>query len=157
MRVPPRYRIRPWSELRVGGDDTEPLLVGEDLIAQFFVTHVKLAFELVDPLLLRLVWRMGSAWNVIKKERLVGCCCIEVAQMLDGLVGQIGGEVVSGLADKREDLSVVAEEIRRPLVGLPAHKAVKIFEAHARRPLIERPGDAVLKVRRIVVLAKPGG
>jgi hypothetical protein len=30
-------------------------------------------------------------------------------------------------------------EVRRPLVGLAAHESVEILEAHADRPLIERP------------------
>jgi hypothetical protein len=143
--------------LRVGRDNAEAFLVGEYLIAQLFVTHVELAFELVDPLLLRLVRRMGAPGYVIKEERLVGRGRVQVAQMFDGLVGQIGGEVVAGLADKREYLGMVTEQVRRPLVGLPAHKAVEILETQSRGPLIVRPGNAVLKTRRVVVLAKPGG
>ena len=73
----------------------------------------------------------------------------------DRLVRHVGGEVVAGLADPRKNLRVFAEQIRRPLVGLAAHEAVEIVEAHARRPLVERTGHAVLEVRRVVVLAEP--
>ena len=76
--------------------------------------------------------------------------------MRDGLVRQVGGEVVIGLADPGENLGRVLEQIRRPLVGLAAHEAVEVIEAHADRPLIERPGGAVLIARRVVVLAEPG-
>jgi hypothetical protein len=73
---------------------------------------------------------VGPAGNVIEKERLIRCGRVEVAQMFDGLVGQIGGEVVAGVTDEGEDLGVIAEEVRRPLVGLAAHEAVEVFKAH---------------------------
>src|SRR5258705_522416 len=98
---------------------------------------------------------MSAAGHVIEEERLVGRSRVQAAHVLDGLVRQVGGEVVAGLADPREYRGVVLEQIRRPLVGLAAHVAVEILEAHARRPLVERAGHALLKARRVVVLAKP--
>src|SRR5208283_3998395 len=71
------------------------------------------------------------------------------------LVRHVGCEVVSGLADPREYLGVIPEQVRRPLVGLAAQEAVEVIEAHPRRPLIEGPRRAVLKARRVVVLAEP--
>ena len=59
------------------------------------------------------------------------------------------------LADPRKDLGVIAEQVGRPLVGLAAHEAVEVLEAHADRPLVERPGHAVLIGRRVVILAEP--
>ena len=50
---------------------------------------------------------------------------------------------------------MIAEQIRRPLIGLAAHEAVEVFEAHPRRPLIEGARHAVLERRRVVVLAEP--
>jgi len=52
-------------------------------------------------------------------------------------------------------MSVVLEQVRRPVIGFAAHEAVEIVEPHSRRPLIERARDAVLEVRRVVVLAEP--
>ena len=52
---------------------------------------------------------------------------------------------------------MVLKQIRRPLVGLTAHEAIEIVEAHPRRPLVKRPGGAVLIGGGVVVLAKPRG
>ena len=156
-RVPLRQVIRPGGELGVRRDHAEPLLVGEDLLAQLFPAHVELAFELVAPLLLRLVRRVGAAGHVIDEERLVGCGRVQAAHVLDGLVRQVGGEVVAGLADPGKNLGRVLIKIGRPLVGLAAHEPVEILESHADRPLVERPGRAVQIGGRVMVLAKPRG
>ena len=74
--------IRPRRELRIRGNDSQPFLVGEDLIAQVVPAHVELAFELVDPLLRRLVRRVGSARNVVEEERLVGRPGVELLHVL---------------------------------------------------------------------------
>ena len=99
--------------------------------------------------------RVASAGNVVDEERLVGRGGIELLHVADRLVRHVGGEVVAGLADPRKDLLVVLEQIRRPLVGLAAHEAVEVVEAHSRRPLVERARDGVLVGRRVVVLAEP--
>ena len=127
------------------GNHAELLLVGEDHVAQFFIAHVELAFELLDPFRLRLVRRVGAAGHVIDEERLVRRGRVQVAHVLDGLVRHVGGEVVVLPADPRENLGVIAEQVGRPLVGLAAHEAVEILEAHARRPLVEGAGRAVLE------------
>ena len=155
QRFPFRQVIGPGRELRIRGNDPQPFLVGEDLLAHDIPAHVELALELVDPLLRRLVRRVASAGNVIDEERLVGRHGVELLHVLDRLVRHVGGEVVAGLADPREDLGVIAEQIRRPLVGLAAHEAVEVVEAHPRRPLIEWARHAVLEARRVVVLAEP--
>ena len=49
----------------------------------------------------------------------------------------------------------VAVQEWRPLIGLAAHEAVEIVEAHPSGPLVERSGGAVLVVGRVVVLAEP--
>jgi hypothetical protein len=71
-RIPFRKVCRPRSELRIRGDDTKPLLVGEDLLAQLLPAHVELALEFFDPLLLWLVRRVGAAGDVVEEERLFG-------------------------------------------------------------------------------------
>ena len=143
-RIPFRQDIRPFGELRIRGDNPQPLLVGENLFAHDVPAHVELALELVDPLLLRLVRRVASAGNVIDEERPVGLDSVELSHVLDRLIRHVGGEVVVRLADPRENLGVIAEQIRRPLVGLAAHEAVEILEAHSRWPLIEGAGSTVL-------------
>ena len=58
-RVPMRQLRRPRRELGIGRDHAQPLLVGEDLVAQFFPAHVELALEFLDPLLCRLMGRVS--------------------------------------------------------------------------------------------------
>ena len=77
--------------------------------------------------------------------------------MMDGVVREIGGEVVAGLADPRLNRARVAIEIGRPLVGLAAEEAIKVLEPESDRPLFEGAGRAVLIGRNVVVLAEPGG
>ena len=90
-RIPLRDRIRPRRELGIRWDHAELLLVGENHVAQFFITHVELAFELLNPFRLRLVRRVGAAWHIIDEERLVRCGRVQIAHVLDRLVRQIGG------------------------------------------------------------------
>ena len=59
------------------------------------------------------------------------------------------------MSDPRKDLGVIAEQPRRPLVGLAAHEPVEVIEAHSARPLIEGAGETLLGARRVVVLAEP--
>ena len=148
--------VGPGRKLRLGRDDAEPLLVGENLLAQLFPAHVELAVELVDPFLRRLVRRMAAARHIIEEERLVGRGGVELPHVMDGVVREIGGEVVTGLADPRINRARVAVEIGRPLVGLAAEEAIKVLEAQSDRPLVEGPGRAVLVGRNVVVLAEPG-
>ena len=53
---PLREDLRPGSKLSVRRDDTEFLLVGENLVAHFVPAHVELAFHLRDPLFGRMMW-----------------------------------------------------------------------------------------------------
>ena len=59
------------------------------------------------------------------------------------------------MTNPRVDLRRVAEEVRPPLVRVAADEAVEVVEAHAGRPLGERPDLAGLIARRVVVLAEP--
>ena len=154
-RVPFRQGIRPRGKLGVRRDDPEPLLVGEDLLAQFLPTHVELAFELVDPFLLRLMRRMRAARYVIDEERLVRRGGVQAIHVVDGVVRYVGDEVVAGLADPWKYLGGVAKQVGRPLVCLAAHEPVEVLEAHAHRPLVERSGRAIQIGGSVVVLAKP--
>jgi hypothetical protein len=50
-----------------------------------------------------------------------------------------------GVALEGIDRRGVAEQVRLPLAGVAADEAVEVLEAHARRPLVERPGLARLQ------------
>ena len=86
---------------------------------------------------------LGSVW------------CIRVIQSIASSA-IAGDEVPARLALERIDLRRVAEQVRLPLVGVAADEAVEVLEAHAGRPLVERPDLAGREGRRVVVLAEPG-
>ena len=69
-----------------GGDDAEPLLVVEDLLAKLFPAHVEFAFELLDPFLGRLVRRVGPARHVIEEEWLVGRRGVDLLHVADRFI-----------------------------------------------------------------------
>ena len=101
--------------------------------------------------------RVRGAGRVIDEERLARVDLVDAVQVVDGVVGHAGDQVPARLALERIDLGRVAEEVRLPLVGVAADEAVEILEAHAGRPLVERPDLAGREGRRVVVLAEPGG
>ena len=74
QRIPLRQVLRPRRQLGIGGNDAEPLLVGEDRVADFVPTFIEqmLVADFLDPLRRRMMRRMRAAGNVINEERLVG-------------------------------------------------------------------------------------
>jgi hypothetical protein len=95
--------------------------------------------------------------RVLDEDRLVRLDLMHPRHVVDGVVRHAGHEIPARLAFERVDLRRVAEQVRLPLVGIAADEAVEVFEAHAGRPLVERPGLAGGEGRRVVVLAEPGG
>ena len=73
-RIPLRQFLRPRRQLRIGGDDAQPFLVGEDGLAQFVPAAVEQMHvaDLLDPLRRRMMRRVRAAGHVIDKERLLG-------------------------------------------------------------------------------------
>ena len=100
---------------------------------------------------------MGAAGDVIDKERFVGRDLLDLLHVLDRLVGHGRGQVPAGIALEGIDGGRIAEQVRLPLAGVAADEAVEILEAHANRPLVERPGLGRLIGGRVVVLAEPRG
>ena len=90
---------------------------------------------------------MARAGREVEEERLLGVDVAEVAEVLDGAVGEVLGEVVA-LGDRARRLHgvVVAVERRHELVGLAAVEAVPAVE-----PATERPAGAVGGHVRLVV------
>jgi hypothetical protein len=104
--------------------------------------------DLLDPLRRRMMRRMGGTRHVIDKEGLVGRNLLELLHVLDGLVGHGRLQVPAGIALEGIDCRRIAKQVRLPLAGIAADKAVEIIEAHAIGPLIERPGLARLALSR---------
>ena len=156
-RIPLRQFLRPRRQPGVVRHDAQALLVGEDRFAQLvpaLVEEVHRA-DLVDPLRRGVMRRMGRPRDVIDEEGLFGREFLQLLHVLDRLVGHRSLQIPAGIVLERIDGRRVAVQVRLPLTRVAADKAVEILEAHAVRPLIERPGLARLERRRVVVLAEP--
>ena len=158
-RIPLRQFLRPRRQLGVLGHDAQPLLVGEDLLAHLvpaLVEEVHVA-DLLDPLRRGMMRRMGGARHIIDEPGLARRDLLELLDVPDGLIRHRRLHVPAGIVQERIDGRRVAEQVRLPLAGVAADEAVKIFEAHSIRPLLERAGLARLVRGRVVVLAEPRG
>ena len=155
--IPLRQFLRPRRQLGIGRHDAEPLLVGEDRVAQLVPAAVEQMHiaDFLDPLRRRMVRRVGAAWDVVDEDWLVRRDGLELLHVLDGLVGHSRGEVPGRFSLEGIDRCRIAVQVRLPLARIAAHEAVEIFKAHPVRPLIERPGLGRLIEGRVVVLAKP--
>ena len=141
-------------QLGVLGDDAEFLLPGEHLLAVGVPAVVELALVLVGPFLGHLVRRVVGAGGEVQEERLVRRDLLEVGDELDGLVGQIDGQVIALLGRlRRLDLVVVVDQVGIVLVGVAAEEAVVALEAAAERPAVVGAGRADLLGRGQVPLA----
>jgi hypothetical protein len=87
---------------------------------------------------------MVGARREVEEERFVGRDLLEVGDELDGLVGQINGEVVTLFGgDRRLDLMVVEDQVGIVLMGVATEEAV-VAVATTQRPAIEGAGRADL-------------
>ena len=93
----------------------------------------------VDPLGGDVVGRVHGAEGEVQEERLARRALLLVLHHADGLVGQVLAQVVPVLGSARRlDVVVVADQVRRPVVGVALQEAVVALEAHAERPGVER-------------------
>ena len=112
----------------------------------------------VDPLGRDVVGRVHGAEGEVQEEGLAGCALLLVLDHADGLVGQVLAQVVAVLGPARRlDVVVVADQVRRPVVGVALEEAVVALEAEAERPGVEGPGGRALPARREVPLADGQG
>ena len=135
----------------------QPLLVGEDGVAQFVPAIVEQVHgaDLVNPLLRRVMGRMNTARDVIDEERLARARSRRAASYT-GSPRRPSPWSDSIFPPGKGWIGVVLRNrLRLPLAGVAADKSVKIIKAHPGRPLVERPGLARLIKWRVVVLAKP--
>ena len=142
------------GQLGVGRHDAHLLLPGQRLLTNRLIALVELALELLDPLLGRMVWCVTGTRRVVQEERLLGSDRLRVADELDGLVGQILGQVVPVLGLARLiDGVVVVDEIGIPLAGLGAEEAIPALEPAAARPVSPRGCEVHLILRTEMPLA----
>src|SRR5262249_43703955 len=114
----------------------------------------KLALERVDPVLRDLVWGVSCTRRYIEKEWPIGSDALDLAHPADGMVGEVGGQVVVWITGGRDEVPVLVEH-RVPVVHVAAVETIEIIEPEPVSPTIEWPGCASFPNRRVVVLADP--
>src|ERR1044071_6693834 len=113
-RVPLRQKVRPGSKLCIWRNNTELLLVSENLVAQFVPSHVEFAFHLWDPFGSWVVRGVRTAGHIVQEKRLLRRSGIQIGQILYGFICHIGDQIVTRLPDPRKDWGVIPEKKRRP-------------------------------------------
>ncbi len=141
------------------GTMPELLLARERLLAVGVPALVELALVPVGPLLRDVVRGVAAAGRVVHEPRLLRVLGADRVQPLDGLVGEVVGEVVllAVLALRYAEHRVVLGDDRVVLAGGAAQEAPEVVEAPGQRPPVERPGGALDVVRRQVPLAEAAG
>jgi hypothetical protein len=147
------------GQVAVRRDDAQRFLTGEGDLALTVPTVGELALVLVGPFLRHVVRGVGRARREVGEEGLVGHQRLLLANPVDGVVGQVLGQVVAFFGSRgRLDGRQPFVERRIPLVVLAADEAIEVFEAAAAgRPVLERPHGAGLPDRHLVALAEHGG
>ena len=136
-------------------DDAERDLAGEPLLALDVPAMGEQRVVFLDQVERRLVRRVAGAQRHPGQPRRLLVVGDVVGEIADGLVDQIGGQVIArGEVAGRIDRRVVAHQLGRVLVGLGVHEAVVAVEAAAERPAVERAGGAGLGERRHMPLAQ---
>ena len=155
--VPGRNALGAFRQFRVLRDDAQLFLSRQRFLAQLVPTLIELALELRDPLLGRVMRRVGRARRVVLQPGFVGRDGVEHADPLDAAVGQVLVEVVVLGVMGRLDRFDVLDDRRRPLVGIAADEAVEVLEPESGRPEVVGTGLTSMPIGNVVILAVPGG
>jgi hypothetical protein len=102
------------------------------------------------------VRRVDGAGREVDECRFFGRQRLLVLDPGARLLRHVGHEVVVRVVRQLDHGRAVIQK-RRPLVGLAADEAVELVEALARRPTVERAGDARLPDRRLMPFAEGRG
>ena len=132
------------------GDDAHGELAGERLVAPAVPSLGEAAAVALDPLGRGVMGRVTGTGSEVEEEGQLVVDGPEVAEVLDGAVGQVGTQVIPlrDAARRPHDVVVVVEP-RDELVGLATVEAIPAVEAPA-----ERPGGARARHVRLVLGAQ---
>jgi hypothetical protein len=126
-------------EHRVLGDDAKLLLPGEGCLAISVPAIVEHALVLVGPFLWHLVRRVLRPGREVEKERLLRRQLFGVGDEADGLIDQIGRQVIALFRRlRRLDLAVVVDQVRIVLTGIATQEALVTLEARAAQAASDR-------------------
>ena len=117
--------------------DAQLFLPGEDLLAVGIPAVVERAFVLVRPLPGHVMRRVHGTGAEVQVKRFVGGDLLGIGDELNGLVGQVLGQVVALFRGfRRLDLVVVVHQVGVVLVGVAAQEAIVALEAASQRPAV---------------------
>ena len=155
-RAPRLHHVRHRRELRAGRDRAELDLPGQRLLAQLLPALVELALVFVNPLPRHMMRVVRARCRVVDEEWLVRRQRLLRADPDDGLVGDVGADVVVRIA-RRGDAGHAIVQRRGVEVRLALKEAVELVETGVRRPTVHRPGDTQFPRRQLVALAEHRG
>ena len=122
-----------------GGQQARLELAGEGLVPPPVPALVEPAAVALDPLGRGVVGRVAGPGAEVEEEPAVHVDGPQVGQLGDGLVGQVGAQVVALLdRPRRLDRVVVVVEGGDELVGLAAVEPVPAVEAPGQGPAVAR-------------------
>ena len=153
--VPGRDALGPCGQLRLSRHNAEFFLARQRGLTQGIPALVKLAGVAVDIFLGDVVRGMGGPEGEIDKEGLVRRERVLGLHPGDGMVHQIGRQVIVRIV-RRLDGRRAFEERGRPLIRLRADETVELLKALAGGPAVKRPGGADFPHGRLVHLAEGG-
>ena len=89
--------MRAGSQFRAGRQETTLELTREDRVAPRVPARVEMTAVALDPLRVRVMWRVARAGREVAEERLLVVDRAQVGDELDRAVREVGAEVVSVL------------------------------------------------------------
>ena len=111
-RIPRWQAVRTRRELGVGRNNAQLLLPLKCILADRIPALIELAFVLLDPLLVHMMRRVRRTCGVVDEEGLVLGDGVVLMQPLDGVIGDVCGEVIALLRRLAGSTGVVSLKIR---------------------------------------------
>ena len=129
-----------------------------DHLSVLVPASIELALELVGPLLRYVMGSVGRSGAVVQIEGLIWGIDVGVLDELDGLVGEIGAQVIAVLGlGGLIDIVVVVDQLGIPLIGVSPEEPVVTLEAPSQRPTVVGTGGCFVFRRGEVPLADEEG
>ena len=156
--VPGPHPLGPGRQFGPGRDDAIRHLPVEQTLTPGIPTLIEDAPVRIDPFLGHVVGCMHGAQCEVQEEGLAWGTLLLILHHADGLISQVLGQVISLVGSAgRIDVVVVADEVRRPVVGVTLEEAVVALESQTQWPGVERPGGRAVPARREMPLAHRHG
>ena len=155
--VPARDFRNAGGEFGAGRDDLHLQLLSQNHLPRLVPAHVELALVHVDVLLLDLMRRVHGAGRPEQEERPIGINRGVRGEVVDGAIGQIGGEVIIRRVHPSLRWTMIVPQQRAVIVRIGSHEAVEMVEALAAGPVVERAAAGSFRQGRVIPFADREG